>query len=150
MKFYLLENSIFYDFACSGMSGTLTKLTDMFVHDYKLPHHQSFPPHRCTCTLSKDRAGPSHPQLGPGPGSAWPWARRVRPTLALWYLVVNWIEFFKCSNFSIFVDFYVLLNSSVNSYLFMMKWNHCICIEWYKNMQRQSSTQSSNNFYVLQ
>ena len=31
------------------------------------------------------------------------------------------IFFFKCSNFNIFVDFYVLLNSSVNSYLFMMK-----------------------------
>ena len=44
MKLYLLENSIFYDFGCSGMSGMLTKLTNMFVHNYKLPHHQSFPP----------------------------------------------------------------------------------------------------------
>ena len=26
------------------MSGMLTKLTNMFVHDYKSPHHQSFPP----------------------------------------------------------------------------------------------------------
>ena len=31
-------------FPCSGMSGMLTKLTNMFVHDYKLPHHQSLPP----------------------------------------------------------------------------------------------------------
>ena len=44
MKLYLLENCIFYDFGCSGMSSTLTKLTNMFVHDYKLPHHQFFPP----------------------------------------------------------------------------------------------------------
>ena len=44
MKLYILENSIFYDFGCSGMSSMLTKLTNMFVHDYKLPHHQSFPP----------------------------------------------------------------------------------------------------------
>ena len=44
MKLYLLENYIFYDFGCSGMSGTLTKLTNIFVHDYKLPHHQFFPP----------------------------------------------------------------------------------------------------------
>ena len=44
MKLYLLENSIFYDFGYSGMSGMLTKLTNMFVHDYILPHHQSFPP----------------------------------------------------------------------------------------------------------
>ena len=40
MKLYLLENCIFYDFGCSGMSGTLT---NMFVHNYKLPHHQFFP-----------------------------------------------------------------------------------------------------------
>ena len=36
-------------------------------------------------------------------------------------LVANCFFFFKCSNFNIFVDFYVLLNSSVNSYLFMIK-----------------------------
>ena len=44
MKLYLLENSIFYDFGCSGMSGMLTKLTNLFVHNYKLPQHQSFTP----------------------------------------------------------------------------------------------------------
>ena len=74
-------------------------------------------PGRATLSLA---LAPGRLDPGPGPGQG-----RVRagsgPTLALWYLVVNWILFFKCSNFSIFVDFYVLLNSSVNSYLFMMK-----------------------------
>ena len=52
MKLYLLENSIFYDFGCSGMSSMLTKLTNMFENDYKLPHHQSFPPSSTYTPLS--------------------------------------------------------------------------------------------------
>ena len=50
-------------------------------------------------------------QLDPGPGGSGP------------LIFSSELKFFflKCSNFNIFVDFYVLLNSSVNSYLFMMK-----------------------------
>ena len=80
----------------------------------------------------------------PGHGSAWPQARRVRPGPGQgrpWPFDSKLIFFFKCSNFNIFVDFYVLLNSSVNSYLFMMKWTivfalnvefelSCICFFW--------------------
>ena len=62
MKLYLLENSIFYDFGYSGMSGMLTKLTNMFVHNYKLPYHQSFcPPLTYTPSL------PQSHQMAPKP-----------------------------------------------------------------------------------
>ena len=62
MKLYLLENSIFYDFGCSSMSGMLTKLTNMFVHNYKLPYHQSFcPPLTYTPSL------PQSHQMAPKP-----------------------------------------------------------------------------------
>ena len=59
MTLYLLENSFFYDFACSGMSGMLT---NMFVYNYKQPHHQSFtPPSMYTPSLPWSR------QMAPKP-----------------------------------------------------------------------------------
>ena len=51
------------------MSGMLTKLTNMFVHDYKLPHHQSFPPPSTYMPLPAT-VSPDHldcPRSSPGP-----------------------------------------------------------------------------------
>ena len=58
-------------------------------------------------------------RLDPGPGGLGQGWVRADPGPLIFSGELNF--FFKCSNFNIFVDFYVLLNSSVNSYLFMMK-----------------------------
>ena len=73
----------------------------------------------CDCDYTVQ--GPGHPQLGPDPGPGGSGQGRVRADPGPLIFSSELIFFFKCSNFNIFVDFYVLSNSSVNSYLFMMK-----------------------------
>ena len=58
--------------------------------------------------------------LDPGPGGSGQDRVRADPGPLIFSSELKFF-FLKCSNFNIFVDFYVLLNSSVNSYLFMMK-----------------------------
>ena len=77
--------------------------------------------------MTRDRWWYWYTVQGPGRAGSRPFLLAL--TLALWYLVVSWIFFLKSSNFNILVDFYVLLNSSLNSYLFIMKIEPLYCIE---------------------
>ena len=58
-------------------------------------------------------------QLDPGPGGSGQGRVRADPGPLIFSSELNF--FLKSSNFNILVDFYVLLNSSLNSYLFKMK-----------------------------